>query len=151
MEIPFVSQHTLDYRRRMLERWGFKCVVCGLEFAHLACVTKEHLVPKLGRRDRRGRAKRPVHIHIDGDSSIAPSHWRCNMVRSTQSIISTAKLIEKKQKTMAEVDFRKWLNTPPPGARYPDIAFIPLRLQASFELPLQLPGIQRCLKISKAA
>lgn len=119
------------YRKRLLERWDFLCVVCGREFMNLACVTKEHVIP------------RSVHSsqHMKFNDNLAPSHYRCNKLRGSGSIIEVAKLIDEKSKTMFYHDFVTWLNTPIPNRIVPKVALQPLRALQCLELPETLPGL----------
>ena len=117
------------YRRRLLERWGFACIVCGREFADLACVTKEHVVPKSS----------PACMKLA--ENLAPSHHRCNKLRSTNSIIMTAKLIDEWEKKLGS-RFWSWLNKHVPNRIVPPVALLPVRVPQFLELPEHLPGMR---------
>lgn len=118
------------YRRRLLERWGHVCIVCGREFLNLASVTKEHVVPKSA----------PNRHKLD--ENLAPSHWRCNQIRKTESLIATARVVDNLEKTMPRHHFLAWLNKAVPHRTVPPAALMPLRVPQCFELPDQLPGMR---------
>lgn len=114
-------------RRRLVKQWEV-CVVCGHDFANLACVTKEHVIP------------RSVMVpHTVGN--IAASHYTCNMLRRANSIIATARMVEHRRRTMNHRHFLLWLNRPVPNRIVPHEALQPLRVPACFELPEHLPGM----------
>lgn len=122
----------IAYRRRMLERWGYLCIVCGREFAHLACVTKEHIVPKSAQESLKSR------------ENIGPSHFSCNQHRGANSIFVTARFVDACEQSMKPLDFHKWLNREVPNRIVPPHALKPLysrRKRGFMELPEHLPGM----------
>jgi len=106
-----------NFRRRfaLLRKWGYACVICGRPFANLACVSIEHVIPQSLNKDKLL------------SENCAPSHWRCNHVRGTASLLEAVKIIEKKEKTIGnEKKFVAWLNTRVPRRNVPDFALIPV-------------------------
>lgn len=88
---------------RLLRRWGYLCVICGRPFTNLACVTVEHVTPRSINGNRRKA------------DNLAPSHWRCNMLRRVGSIIQAANKIDQIEHQRADADsFLGWLNKPVP-------------------------------------
>lgn len=119
----------LRFRRRLLENYGYLCLICGRRFHNLACVSKEHIIPRsLAAKDTTG--------------NIAPSHYRCNSIRGRDSIISTAKLVDAAEKTMHPVEFHLWLNVPIPCRVLPTEWHRPLNVPQCLELPETLPGMK---------
>ena len=117
-------------RRKLVNHWEL-CVICGHEFANLACVTKEHIVPKC-------RLKPNKH---NESGNIAASHYTCNNLRRANSIIAAAKEVERRRRTMKHKDFLRWLNKVVPARIVPAEALRSLyRPLACFELPEHLPG-----------
>lgn len=122
-------------RRYLLEEWDYTCIVCGERFENLACVTKEHVVPKSmggGKRD----ALEPSF------KNLAPSHHVCNKLRQTDSILVASKRVEFIRSTMSPEAFVRWLNTPVPNRVVPPEATRPIHGPASLELPEHLPGMR---------
>lgn len=122
------------YRRRLLDRWGHVCVICGYDFYNLACVTKEHVVPKSQR-------KYFTRVGVEDLDNIAPSHYTCNKLRGTDSIFLAVKIIEKNRLSMNEIDFKRWLNRKVTHRIVPLEAVMSLRPLAFMELPDFLPGM----------
>lgn len=95
-----------DVRRRLvlLEKWGHQCVVCGRGFANLACVTIEHINPRA-----RGGA--------DADVNRGPSHYVCNRLKRTRSLLWAARQVQLVLKNIERMgnDPSVWLNTIVPG------------------------------------
>lgn len=117
-------------RKKLLERWGRMCIVCGREFANLACITKEHVTPKSMTNDKKAA------------ENLAPSHWRCNNLRGTMSVMQTARLIDHIETKMTPAKFFKWLNAQVPHRLVPPEALMPLRQRQFLELPEFLPGMR---------
>jgi hypothetical protein len=136
-----MKHEDVEYRRRLLVRWDFLCVVCGRGFTNLACVTKEHVIP----RSETARISKFMKI----EENIAPSHHSCNKLRGVGSLIETAKLVDQKCKTMRYREFIKWLNAPVPHRIVPDSAKRPVREPACLELPEWVPGM--CGRHGRAA
>ncbi len=122
----------IAYRKRLLKRWGNACIVCGREFMNLACVTKEHVIPKSA----------PSELKLD--ENIAPSHHRCNQLRRTDSLLKTARQIDAIEMTMSPNEFVAWLNEAVPHRLVPFEAVLPLKYlhRNCFELPEILPGMR---------
>lgn len=120
----------VTYRRRLLERWGFICVICGHEFTNLACVTKEHVIPK------------SAPAHLKPQENLAPSHHQCNKLRETGSILAAAAKVEEMRLKMTPQKFLVWLNKPVPHRVVPPEAMSPLRQRQFMELPEYLPGMR---------
>jgi len=136
----YMKMEDVRYRQRLLERWGFVCFVCGEEFANLACVTKEHIIP----RAHAGSVRWEPDASID--SNIAPSHYACNQVRGTDSIFSALRHIKALKAGMRDKDFYRWLNQPVPHRIVPLEALAPITrpwtvVLRSFELAEHLPGM----------
>ncbi len=114
-----------NFRRRfsLLRKWGYACVICGRPFANLACVSIEHVIPQ-----SRLTKNRPLSKFLsDPSDNCAPSHWRCNHVRGTASLLEAVKIIEKKEKSIGnETKFVAWLNTRVPRRNVPEFALIPV-------------------------
>lgn len=115
-------------RHNLLSDWGFLCVICGRRFTNIACVTKEHIIP---------RSKAPKGLQ----GNIAPSHYQCNKLRETSSIILFAKIIDQIELNMNPKEFIAWLNKPVPSRIVPYEATTLLHKPACFELPETLPGM----------
>lgn len=126
-----MKDEDVAYRRRLLARWDFLCVVCGRGFMNIACVTKEHVIPRSVHGSR----------HPKVEENIAPSHHQCNKMRGVGSIIETAKLIDEKSKKMRPKEFTRWLNVPVPHRIVPKSATLPIQVPACLELPDWLPGM----------
>lgn len=118
------------YRQRLLDRWDHACVICGYGFTNVACVTKEHIVPKSA----------PEEAKVLTDN-IGPSHYQCNNTRGTRSLIKVAAYIEKKRTQMGSRLFFRWLNTKVPHRIVPEEALAPTRGQRFLDLPDHLPGM----------
>lgn len=77
----------------------------------MACVTLEHVVPQsLGGKYT--------------SANIAPSHWRCNMLRGASSLFAATKKIDKVAMSLSAVDFERWLNAKVPGRKVPWYALV---------------------------
>ena len=105
--------HRVSECRKLLRRWGYACVVCGREFANLACVTREHIIPR----------SKTAGCRLQ--NIIAPSHYRCNLFRGNSSIIHAAKLIDKLERSMKPDAFHAWLNCLVPNRIVPQVALAP--------------------------
>lgn len=123
-----MKQDDVNYRRRLLGRWDYLCIVCGREFANIACVTKEHIIPRCAKDNT-------------VTDNLAPSHHQCNKLRGSGSILHAAKLIEDKAASMRRDRFVRWLNAPVPNRVVPQDALKPLRAMRCLELPENLPGM----------
>lgn len=131
--------HSLQPRLRpywnLLERWDFQCVVCGYGFTNLMCVTKEHVVP----RSMQGKTQAGGEVY-------APSHYRCNQLRKTDSLLKAFRRIELRKKSMKNEEFVRWLNVPVHSRTlldkvqtYNDVKLI--NRPGFMELPETLPGM----------
>lgn len=105
-----MDESDLRKRLHLIRTWGNQCIVCGEEFAHLACVSFEHIVPK---------SKGGGH----GDN-IAPSHYNCNSLRGTKSLIEADIMVRFKRRRLGEKQFRMWLSRPVPSRLVPPMALI---------------------------
>ena len=126
-----MKDEDVAYRWRLLVRWDFLCVVCGRGFKNIACVTKEHVIPRSIHGSR----------HPKVEENIAPSHHQCNKLRGVGSIIETARLVDQKSKTMRQREFVRWLNMPVPHRIVPDSATRPLHTPLCLEPPDWVPGM----------
>lgn len=129
-----MSQAGLRKRRRLLDAWDYQCVICGHRFTNLACVTFEHVVPQ----SFSARKKK-----LMGPENVAPSHYRCNRLRGTRSIMVAAKTIADRATRMHPVAFIAWLNVVVPSRAVPEEALRPLHQPACLELPEHLPSYLR--------
>lgn len=118
----------------MLERWDFTCIVCGHGFANLACVSKEHVIPK-------SKAFHALAIGIYNGENKAPSHYNCNKLRGTRSFIVAAREIEELERQLSPSHFFEWLNKRIPNRTVPMEALASLRVPQHLELPEHLPGM----------
>lgn len=113
--------------RRYLElvvRWDHMCIVCGRSFQNLACVTREHIIPKsLGGRS---------------GENIAPSHWNCNAFRGTMSLLDAQRAIERQLRRLGPRNAQEWLSTAVPGRTVPEWAHMPI-LDATWFLLASAP------------
>jgi len=128
-----MKDEDVAYRRRLLARWDFLCVVCGRGFTNIACVTKEHVIPR--------SETQKFSKHTNLVENIAPSHHQCNKQRGVGSIIETAKFIDHKSKTMRPREFLRWLNAVVPHRIVPAAALTPIQVPACLDLPEWLPGM----------
>lgn len=124
--------------RKIASRWDFICVICGHEFVNVACITKEHIVPKsmLNAFSMMNSFKQSKE-----NSNYAPTHYRCNQLRGVKSIFDTGKFIEQKRLMMRHDEFVAWLNVPVPNRIVPDSAHLPLRVPKCLMPPDTLPCI----------
>jgi hypothetical protein len=105
---------------RFVERWGGACVICGLPFRDLRCVTREHIVPvSLG-------GGPPAWSDSLNHPNIAPPHHICNSLRGTESLLAAARRIDSKRRQMHPRSFEQWLNAGAPAGRRGHIAILPL-------------------------
>ena len=123
-----MKNEDVKLRLRLITNWDFMCVICGRPFANLACVTKEHIIPK-------SIAQKGMQ------NNLAPSHYRCNQLRKTFSILSTARKVDAKESTMNSRQFAEWLNAPVPNRIVPQTALMSLTTPECFKLPESLPGL----------
>lgn len=121
----------IKFRRKLLEKWGPVCIVCGREFANLACITKEHVVPK-----SMGSAAAKVL-----EENLAPSHYQCNNLRGSMSFVKACNLIDEIETKMKPSKFIAWLNKQVPHRIVPPEALAPIRKRQFMELPEYLPGM----------
>ncbi len=133
-----MKKDDIKLRYKLLHKWDYVCIVCGREFANVACITKEHIIPKSlcenGGRNAKG--------------NLAPSHYSCNQLRGTRSILVVSKEIDKMASVMPHKTFYAWLNKKIPGREVPLSALQPIKLPRRFwrtlrcfELPERLPGM----------
>jgi hypothetical protein len=112
----------VDKRLRLMRRWDHACVVCGRRFASISCVTFEHLVP----RSMGGTGR------VD---NIGPSHYSCNALRGTMSLIAAASLLERSLCTLqlagGAAAVATFLAVPVPGRRVAARWESRFRMQAS--------------------
>ena len=98
-------------RLKMLDRCGYRCIICGERFESLECVTYEHVVP-------RSRSKGMLNNR-------APSHYNCNQFRGVMGLSDAWRAIESMRENMGEVLFKEWLNKKVPDRTVPDYATQP--------------------------
>lgn len=107
----------------LVKRWGYQCIVCGRGFTNLACLTKEHIIP---------RSK----LIISDRDNIGPSHNRCNNLRGNDSIIAASRrvneLYQKHVDRHSENWAIQWLNKILPGyGKFSTLMISPEKLEAS--------------------
>lgn len=112
------------------------CIVCGRVFANLACITKEHVVPKSMTRESKA-----AQANYIPDENVAPSHYQCNNLRGTMSFMQAARLVDHIETKMSPGKFHVWLNKQVPNRIVPAVALQPLRQRQFMELPEFLPGM----------
>lgn len=89
-------------KKRILDDWNHRCVICGEGFVCRACMTREHLIPR--------------SIAKGLQDNLAPSHYNCNKFRKTMPIIDAILLIEEKRKKMGEKQFKSWISKKVPNS-----------------------------------
>lgn len=99
---------------KLLRRWGYQCIVCGRPFAHVACVTVEHIIPRsiVGNKNK--------HFNT------APSHWRCNQLKGNMPLLVAAKAVDAMERRLGRIQFEDWLNAKVPGRAVFWYALIPV-------------------------
>ena len=100
---PLQNKGKLMLLTELIDMWGGVCVICGEAFASIDCVSCEHLIPKSMGGGRQG--------------NLAPSHYKCNMLRSSNSIIDAAMLVDRRRKRMSREQFLQWVNSPLPDLK----------------------------------
>ena len=104
-----------SFRRNMklIRQWGYQCIVCGRPFAHVACVTVEHIIPRsiYGKNNK---------------TNVAPSHWRCNQLKGNMPLLVAAKAVESMEHRLGPHQFEAWLNAKVPSREVPWYALIPI-------------------------
>ena len=137
-----MKKDDIKLRYKLLHKWDYVCIVCGREFANVACITKEHIIPK---------SFEGGHGTWD---NLAPSHYSCNQLRGVRSIIDVSKEIDKMCEIMPHKTFYGWLNKKIPSRDVPESALKPIKLPkhlmysrgphvlGCLELPEHLPGIR---------
>ncbi len=101
---------------RILAQWENACIVCGREFASLACVTVEHIKSR--------------HKGGSGDpENLAPAHYTCNQVKRASSLIAGARRVEKEFLRLTQrqgtANALAWLNRNIPKRYVPPAALLP--------------------------
>lgn len=118
--------------QRVIDAWGGVCIVCGEPFRDLESATMEHVVP---------RSKGGVGLAYN----LAPSHWRCNQLRGTRSIIDAAARVRKVRRRMGSGKFESWVNAKVP-CRYgrtdkrgsDDVEYLCEEFLEAFEFPQEV-------------
>jgi len=123
-----MSIHDFQQKWKLVWEWDGICIVCGHEFANIACVTTDHIIPK----SRGGK---------NGNYNKAPAHYRCNQLKGAESLIVASKLIVVKRESMRPDEFVAWLNKPVPHRHVPHHATIALRKRRCLELPDRVAGM----------
>lgn len=129
-----MKEKDMRARKYLLEEWGYACIICGERFANLACVTKEHVVPRSVCVNE--PSKKPEY------KNLAPSHHVCNKLRQTDSLLVAAQRVEFIRQNMKPEAFWKWLNTPVPHRTVPKAALMPIHVPECLGLPEHLPGMR---------
>jgi 5-methylcytosine-specific restriction endonuclease McrA len=105
-----MDESDLRKRLHLIKEWNRTCIICGEEFAHLACVTREHIVP----RSKGGKQA----------DNIAPSHYNCNNIRADKSLIEADQIVRWTRRRMGEAAFKKWIARPQPSCLVPPMAMM---------------------------
>ena len=105
-----MDESDLRKRLNLVLQWNRTCIICGEEFANLACVTREHLIPasKGGKQFE----------------NIAPSHHNCNSLREDKSLIEADMMVRFLRRKWGETRFKTWLSRPAPSLLVPPMALI---------------------------
>jgi hypothetical protein len=126
---------------RLAARWDFICIVCGNGFETVACMTREHIIPR-----SRGGKKRYKQA-----DNIAPAHFRCNQLKGNHGLLESQLVLERKMVTMPAHAFKAWLNARVPDRVVPEDAMVPpqfhlaagqRRQRACIQLPKHLSGMR---------
>ena len=141
-----MKQHDIETRWRLLEKWGHRCIVCGHEFMNLACVSKEHVIPRSKVHQAFNIPKSPTKrwpesVHRALADNKAPSHYQCNKLRRDRSLIEAYREVEQMKQKMKPRAFLEWLNRLIPNRVVPPWALTSMRPQGCLELPDSLPGM----------
>lgn len=115
MSATAMTHKTFRRNLNLVRKWGYQCVICGRPFAHMACVTIEHVVPvSAGVISRKNKMNQ------------APSHWRCNQLKGSLPLIVAAKTVDAMDRKLGPKNFHDWLNARVPNRESPWYAFVPL-------------------------
>lgn len=120
-------------RMKLLMEWDYLCILCGREFHDISSVTFEHLIPKSMSTKR--VKKRLL-------SNFAPTHYNCNQLRGTLSLLKAMRMIDRHRKRLGEKNFQEWINCPVPHRVIPpELLKLTARPLQCLELPEWLPGM----------
>lgn len=87
----------------LVKQWDNQCIICGHGFENYDCVSREHLTPVC----KGGSLK----------DNIAPSHYICNHIRGSVSILEARKMIDDRERSMSPSEFKQWLNQSIPDVK----------------------------------
>jgi hypothetical protein len=116
-------------RLKLLKKWDYLCIICGEEFDDISSISVEHLVPKsmggVGIPDNK-----------------APTHYACNSLRGTLSLLEVAKRVGRKRRVMGRAQFNEWVQQPIPNRVVTDETWAPSTRPgpSCLEPPETLPG-----------
>jgi hypothetical protein len=85
----------------LARQWEYCCVICGRKIETYHSFSVEHLIP---------RSKTYLFSQEILKENVAPSHYSCNAMRGTMSILEANKRINKYLDTLGENKSRDWLN-----------------------------------------
>ena len=129
MKQPLMTLSVDEFKRKVkfVWEWDGICIVCGHEFANVACVTTDHIVPS---------SKGGTNAKYNK----APLHYRCNQLKGDSSLFVASRRAIEKEASMSREEFVIWVNKYVPHRRVPREAVEPLRRCGSFELPERVVG-----------
>ena len=107
------SSRTLRKYNKLLAAWDHKCVLCGEGFDDIESVTREHLIP-------RTIALNVLKRKNSTRDNLAPSHFRCNQLRGTLSLVDSMVILDTLKDRMGIREFRCWVNERVPN-RYAQV------------------------------
>lgn len=96
----------------LVARWDHMCIICGRSFQNIACVSREHIIPK--------------SFGGKGSENIAPSHWSCNSFRGTMSLLDAQRAVERQLRRLGPHNAQEWLSRPVPGRMVFEWARMPI-------------------------
>lgn len=85
----------------LARRWEYCCVICGRKIETYDSFSVEHLIP---------RSKADLFEQEILKENVAPSHYNCNAMRGTMSILEANKKINKYLDSLKEHEVKDWLN-----------------------------------------
>lgn len=107
----FMSVDSITEKFKLSAQWNHTCIVCGEPFTNLACITIEHTQPL-------------VRDGADNTTNTAPSHHRCNTIKSDDSLILASTIMKLIKEVMPQKKFVKWINAPVPNRQTPAFALM---------------------------
>ena len=121
--VNMIEKDKFKSYRSLLQIWEHKCVLCGEGFDDLESVTREHLIPK-------SIMLKVLHRKNTTEANSAPSHFNCNQLRATLSLVETMKILNERKERMGLEQFTRWANKKVPN-RWKSSATTPKALSKS--------------------